>query len=208
MTEVFFSENGALSDKDVLRCADIIKNGGTVAFPTETVYGIGANGLDEMAVEGLYKAKNRPPVKPISLCVADLESAQQVAVFDNRAKKLFTLFMPGPLTLVLPKRSVVPDVVTAGLDSVGIRVPLHPVALSLARKCGVPIALTSANLSGEVSPKDGDTVVKTLCGKADAIINGGRCEVGVESTIVSLVGEIKLLRQGAIPYETILEALK
>lgn len=208
MTELFNTHDILFSDGAALaRCAELLRSGGAVVFPTETVYGVAANGLDKNAVEKLYIAKNRPPVKPISLCVPNLEAARDVAVFDERAVKLFKAFMPGPLTLVLPKRDGVPDIVTARLDSVGIRVPADPIAAAVSTACGVPLALTSANLSGEPSPKDGAGVIKSMFGRVDAIIDGGSCTVGIESTIVSLTDGVKLLRAGAIDFAEVLQAL-
>lgn len=208
VTKIYKVDGDDILNRALLDCAAILKNGGTVALPTETVYGLAANGLDDEAVGKLYLAKNRPPIKPISLAVADLAMAERVAVFDDRARLLFNSFLPGPLTLVLPKKNTVPDIVSAGLDSVGIRVPDHPIALGVVRACGLPLALTSANLSGCPSVTEGGEVVKTLSGRVDAIIDGGPCRVGTESTIISLVGQPKLLRRGAIPFEKIMEALK
>ncbi|MBQ7048975.1 MAG: threonylcarbamoyl-AMP synthase [Clostridia bacterium] len=199
---------GFVDDVALEACARFIKDGGLVAFPTETVYGLGCNGFDEAAVESLYEAKNRPLVKPISLCVHDLSVAESVAVFDDRARALFKAFMPGPLTVVLPKRPCVPDIVTAGLDSVGIRVPSNPIALKLSKLSGVPIALPSANLSGQGALTDGNEVVSVFDGKIDAVINAGRTEKGMESTIVSLVGEPRIIRCGAISDEALEPYLK
>ena len=206
-TYVYDFKNGIQDDAALRHCAELIKNGGLVAFPTETVYGLGCNGFDEAAVKKLYEAKMRPPVKPISLCVPSLALAEEVAVFSDVARRLFFAFMPGPLTLVLPKRPCVPDMVTAGLESVGIRVPSNPIALKLAELCGVPIALPSANLSGQGSLTDGETVFSALEGRVDAVIDGGNTEVGLESTILSLVDEPKIIRQGALPPDLIKDYL-
>lgn len=185
------------------KSADIIKQGGIVALPTETVYGLAANAFDVSAVEKLYTAKNRPPLKPISLCVGSLEQAEQVAVFDEKARGLFGAFMPGPITIVLPKKSCVPDIVTAGGDTVGIRVPDHKLVSLVTALCGVPLALTSANLSGMPSPKSGSEVTETLSGRVDVIIDGGVVDIGTESTIVSLSPTPRVLREGAIPKEAL-----
>lgn len=202
-TKIYKMDGNAPDYSAVLNCAEVIKNGGIVALPTETVYGLAANAFDVSAVERLYSAKNRPPLKPISLCVGTLEQAEAVAVFDDRARRLFSAFMPGPLTIVLPKRDNVPDIVTAGGDTVGIRVPANETVSLLTKLCGVPLALTSANLSGEPSPKSGGEVIESLSGRADAIIDGGLVEIGTESTLISLVGEPLILREGAIPKETV-----
>lgn len=188
-------------------CAEIIKKGGTVAFPTETVYGLGADAFNTEAVEKIYAAKNRPPVKPLSVCVCDLKMAETVAYFNDAARILFEKFLPGPLTIILPKRDCVPDIVTAGLNTVGVRVPSNDVALGLVRLSGTPIALPSANLSGQGSLSNGREVIKALYGRVDAVIDGGDTEVGAESTIISLVGEPKILRVGAIPPEKILSCI-
>ncbi len=189
--------------EDITACAKLIKKGGTLALPTETVYGLAANAFDEKAVESLYEAKNRPPYKPISLCVSDLEQAEQVAFFDDRARELFRAFMPGPLTIVLPKKSCVPDIVTAGGNTVGIRVPAHNIVSLISRQCALPLALTSANLSGMPSPKRGEEVISTLSGRVNAIIDGGTVDIGTESTIVSLADKPCILREGAISAETL-----
>ncbi len=202
-TQIFNFANSAADYNSIAICADIIKNGGLVAFPTETVYGLGCNALDVSAVDRLYKAKDRPPVKPISLCVSTLAAAEEIARFTPLARELFAAFMPGPLTLVLPKQSCVPDIVTAGLDSVGVRVPSNRVAQKLAELCGVPIALPSANISGMGALTDGAAVIDALYGRVDAIINCGSTSVGIESTILSLVDKPKIIRHGALEYEVL-----
>lgn len=197
-TRVFRTDGDAPDDAVISQCAAILKRGGIVAFPTETVYGLGADALNAAAVEKLYAAKNRPPVKPLSLCVADLETAESVAVFNDAAKRLFAAFLPGPLTIVLPKRRCVPDIVTAGLGTVGIRVPSNKTALALLASCGFPIALPSANLSGQGALTSGRAVAEALRGRADAVIDAGETSLGVESTVVSLVGEPAILRRGVV----------
>lgn len=207
-TRIYKTSGESPSFADVSACAEMIKQGGTVALPTETVYGLAANAFDVSAVEKLYTAKNRPPIKPISLCVESLEQAEKVAVFDETARVLFTAFMPGPLTMILPKKSCVPDIVTAGGDTVGIRVPANAVVSMLTRLCGVPLALTSANLSGMPSPKSGEEVIQNLSGRVDAIIDGGRVEIGTESTIVSLIPKPCILREGAVSKEILSKYLE
>lgn len=207
-TKIYKFDGNAPDYSAVFHSAEVIKNGGIVALPTETVYGLAANAFDITAVEKLYVAKNRPPIKPISLCVGNLEQAEEVAVFDKRARALFRAFMPGPLTIVLPKRDNVPDIVTAGGDTVGIRVPANETVSLLTKLCGVPLALTSANLSGAPSPKSGDEVIESLSGRADVIIDGGRVEIGTVSTLISLVGTPTVLRKGAISVETLARYLE
>ena len=202
-TKIYKMDVNTPCQEDISACAELIKNGGTLALATETVYGLAVNAFDEKAVELLYEAKNRPPYKPISLCVRDLKQAEQVAVFDDRARALFAAFMPGPLTIVLPKKNCVPDIVTAGGNTVGIRVPAHNIVSLITKLCAVPLALTSANLSGMPSPKNGEEVIKTLAGRVNAIIDSGAVDIGIESTIVSLVDSPCVLREGAISAETL-----
>ncbi len=159
-------------------------------------------------MEAIYNAKNRPPVKALSVCVYSLEQAEEIAYFDEKARKLFCAFMPGPLTLVLKKKSCVPDIVSAGLDTVGIRVPSNTVARELLKLCALPLALPSANLSGCPSLSEGKEVTKVLNGRVDAIIDAGTTDMGKESTIVSLVGTPKILRHGAISEEALADFLK
>ncbi|MCH5184212.1 MAG: threonylcarbamoyl-AMP synthase [Oscillospiraceae bacterium] len=184
--------------------AEVLRKGGLVVFPTETVYGIGCNAMDPQAVSRLYRAKNRPAEKPLLLHLYSMEQAEQAAVLDDRARKLLRVFTPGPLSVVLPKRPCVPYEVTSGGETVGLRFPSHPLFLALAREAGVPIAATSANFSGSVSAKDGKAAAEALSEVADVVLDGGRSAYAMESTVVSLVGEQpKLLRQGAIPWERV-----
>lgn len=190
---------------DAIReAAELLRNGGLVVFPTETVYGIGCNAMDKHAVKRLYSAKNRPAEKPLLLHICSMEQAEQAAVLDDRARALLRAFTPGPLSVVLPKRPCVPYEVTSGGETVGLRFPAHPLFSALAREAGVPIAATSANFSGSVSAKDGKAAAEALSEVADLVLDGGRSAYAMESTVISLVGERpKLLRQGAIPWEKI-----
>lgn len=207
-TKLFITDKNTPSIGVLAECVDILKKGGIVAFPTETVYGLGGNAFSEAAVESIYVAKNRPPVKALSVCVYGLKQAEQIAHFDDKARALFNAFLPGPLTLVLKKKSCVPDIVSAGLDTVGIRVPSNTVARELLRLCGLPLALPSANLSGCPSLTSGKDVAAALTGRVDAVIDAGETEMGKESTIISLVGAPKILRQGAISSEALADYLK
>jgi L-threonylcarbamoyladenylate synthase len=175
--------------------------GGLVAFPTETVYGLGADAANGEAVARLYAAKGRPQFNPLIAHVADFASAAQLAEFDVAARKLALTFWPGPLTLVLPKspRCDVSDLALAGLDSVALRVPSHPVARDLLAAFGKAIVAPSANRSGHVSPTSAAHVLADLSGQIDMIVDGGACAVGVESTIVSCLGSPALLRPGGLP---------
>lgn len=190
----------------IKECAELIKKGEIVAFPTETVYGLGANALDENAVRKIFVAKNRPSDNPFIVHVNSIEDAEKVAFVTEDAKKIFEKFSPGPITVVLKKKPIVPDCVTAGLDTVGIRMPSHKLAQEFLRECGVPIAAPSANVSKKVSPTEAQFVYDDLNGKIPAIIDGGRCDVGIESTVVSLAGDRPIiLRPGAITKEMLEE---
>jgi len=180
-----------------------------VAFPTETVYGLGANGLDAEAVEGIFIAKGRPRRNPLILHVATtLQARRLAAVWPDVAERLAGRFWPGPLTLILPRAPVVPDAVTAGLSSIALRMPSHPVALALIDRSGVPIAAPSANLSGSPSPTLAAHVLADLDGKIDIILDGGPTNVGVESTILDLTGERPvLLRPGGVTLEELEQVL-
>lgn len=186
----------------------VIRNGGLVAFPTETVYGLGANGLDGAAVERIFEAKGRPRDNPLILHVAKKSDARKLwRSVPDAARVLMDTFWPGPLTLICPRSDAVPDEVTAGLDTVAVRMPDHKCALALIREAGVPIAAPSANLSGRPSPTTAEHVKQDLWGRVDVILDGGPCRVGLESTVVSLVGGVPaILRPGGITRE-MLEAV-
>ncbi|SHE58467.1 L-threonylcarbamoyladenylate synthase [Caldanaerobius fijiensis DSM 17918] len=195
---------------DVLReAAKYILNGGIVAFPTETVYGLGANALNPLAVRKIFEAKGRPQDNPLIVHISDIEDVYKYAqkVPDN-ARTLMDKFWPGPMTLVFKKKNIIPDVITAGLDSVGIRIPSHPVARAFIKECGVPIAAPSANISGKPSPTKAEHVLEDLNGKIDAIIDGGSCDVGVESTVIDVTQSVPMiLRPGGITSEQIRDAI-
>lgn len=192
-----------LNEEQINTAADIIKKGGLVAMPTETVYGLAANALDYRAVEKIYTAKGRPSDNPLIVHVAEVEDIYPlVTSFPEKAKKLIDAFSPGPLTIVLPKSDIIPKEISGGLDTVAIRFPSHPIARKLIKKAGVPLAAPSANLSGSPSPTTAQHVIKDLNGRIDAIIDGGACSVGVESTVITLVPEVPvLLRPGGITHE-------
>ncbi len=189
--------------------SSIIKNGGLVAFQTETVYGIGANALDPNAVKKIFKAKGRPQDNPVIVHVCNMTQLNTVAVdIPECVNTLKDVFWPGPLTLVLKKSNLVPDEITAGLQSVAVRIPQSEVALSLIEKSGVPIAAPSANISGKPSPTTLEHVISDMTGRVDAIIEGGSCEVGIESTVLDLTNEKPvILRLGKITREDIEKAL-
>ena len=188
-------------EKKALRAAaEILQRGGLVAFPTETVYGLGANALDPDAVRGIFKVKRRPADNPLIVHVTGLEQAG--ALVENmppEAVRLAQQFWPGPLTLVLPKKKVVPEIITAGLSSVAVRVPAHPLAIKLIRAAGFPLAAPSANLSGRPSPTTAAHVLEDLAGCIEAVLDGGPCTIGLESTVLSLLSSPPvLLRPGGI----------
>ena len=174
--------------------------GGLVAFPTETVYGLGADARHGEAIARLYAAKGRPAFNPLIAHVADAATARRIAYFDDDAARLAAAFWPGPLTLVLPKRPDcgVADLALAGLDSVALRVPAHPVAHDLLNAFGGPVVAPSANRSGHVSPTSAAHVMADLRGRIDMVLDGGACAVGVESTIVACLSEPTLLRPGGL----------
>src|SRR5947199_7036025 len=189
--------------------ARVLRDGGLVAFPTETVYGLGADATNGEAVARLYAAKGRPRFNPLIAHVGDLQAALRLARFSEDAMLLAGIFWPGPLTLVLPKADgcVVAELATAGLDSIGVRVPDHPIAHDLLAAFGKPIVAPSANQSGHVSPTTAQHVLADVGGRIDLIIDGGATSVGVESTIVSCLGVPTLLRPGGLPREMIESAL-
>jgi L-threonylcarbamoyladenylate synthase len=178
----------------------LIRAGELVAFPTETVYGLGANALDPAAIEKIYAAKGRPPSSPLIVHVSSIEMARGlVRDWPERAEKLARKFWPGPLTLVLPKQPHVPDRLTAALDTVGVRMPAHPIAQALIREAGVPIAAPSANRFTELSPTTAQHVRDGLGDRLAMVLDGGRTTVGIESTVLSIVGpDAILLRPGMV----------
>jgi L-threonylcarbamoyladenylate synthase len=186
-----------------------LKQGGLVAFPTETVYGLGADATNASAIARLYEAKGRPLFNPLIATVGDIEAAMSIARFDATATRLAEAFWPGPLTLVLPKQEDCPvaDLATAGLDTLAVRVPAHPVARAILRAFAGPMVAPSANLSGHVSPTTAAHVQSDLSGRIDLIIDGGAVTVGVESTIVGCFDTPMLLRPGGLPREAIERAL-
>jgi L-threonylcarbamoyladenylate synthase len=185
--------------------AELIRAGELVAFPTETVYGLGANALDPAAIEKIYAAKGRPPSSPLIVHVSSIEMARSlVREWPERAEQLARIFWPGPLTLVLPKKPHVPDRLTAGLDTVGVRMPAHPIAQELIREAGVPIAAPSANRFTELSPTSAQHVRDGLGSGVSMVLDGGPSKVGIESTVLSLAGPVAvLLRPGMVTQQEI-----
>ena len=197
-----------LPEQDLTYAVESIQNGGLVAFPTETVYGLGANALDPVAVAGIFELKQRPRFDPLIVHVADAgQLTELVAVVPPKAEELIHRFWPGPLSLVLKKSARIPDIVTAGLKSVAIRCPRHEVAQALIRAAGVPIAAPSANRFGMVSPTTAAHVVEQFGERLPCVIDGGSCQVGIESTVIA-IGEADevapvILRPGGVTAEEI-----
>jgi L-threonylcarbamoyladenylate synthase len=193
---------GEATTREVAR---VLAGGGLVAFPTETVYGLGADATNATAVAGIYQAKGRPMFNPLISHVGDLDQARRIGVFDAQAAALATAFWPGPLTLVVPKTKDCPvaELATAGLETIAIRVPAHPIAREILNAFGRPVVAPSANLSGHVSPTTAAHVESDLSGRIDLIVDGGPVNVGVESTIVGCFEEPVLLRPGGLPREEI-----
>ena len=182
----------------------LLQKGQVVAFPTETVYGLGASALNADAVRAIFDAKDRPADNPLIVHVAERKQLDGLCAVTDTARKLMDAFWPGPVTMLLMKTSAIPDVTTAGLPSVAVRCPRHPVALSLLRECGLPIAAPSANRSGRPSPTSAAHVYEDMRGRIPLILDGGPCQVGVESTVVDLTGDVPcVLRPGAVTAEEI-----
>ncbi|HWR25822.1 MAG TPA: L-threonylcarbamoyladenylate synthase [Methanosarcina sp.] len=185
--------------------AAIIRNGGTVAFPTETVYGLGANGMNPEAVRKIFEAKKRPSGNPLSLLVHSKEDLKKIAKnVPENALKLMDVFWPGPLTIVLEKKDSVPDITSGNLQSIGVRMPDHKIPLELIKRAGTPLAAPSANLSGKPSPTLAAHVISDLTGRIDAIIDGGKAAIGLESTVIDMTVEPPIvLRPGAVGIEAL-----
>jgi len=196
-------------DSKIEIAADIINKGGLVAFPTETVYGLGANALDASAVEKIYIVKQRPKNDPLIVHIADKEDIHKIGVdISNKTIKLINKFWPGPLTVLVKKSKNIPGIVSAGLESVAVRFPSNRIARVLIEKSGVPIAAPSANLFGRPSPTDSKHVLEDLNDKIDVILDGGQTEIGLESTIIDCTSEIPtVLRPGGITVEQIENAI-
>jgi L-threonylcarbamoyladenylate synthase len=191
--------------KDILKAAQLLGQGKLVAIPTETVYGLASNALDTTAVAGIFRAKNRPTFDPLIIHTYSIEKAKEyVREFPSDLEKLAKAYWPGPLTILLPKKNVIPDLVTSGLDKVAIRIPNHSLTLELLQQINFPLAAPSANPFGYVSPTKPEHVNKQLGNEVDYILDGGPCEVGIESTIVGMEnGKICVYRLGGLTIEQI-----
>lgn len=197
----------SIKDEALTKAADFIKNGGLVAFPTETVYGLGGDGLNSEAASKIYKAKGRPSDNPLILHINDQKMLHKIVNdVNSMAKKIMTAFCPGPITLILPKSDIVPSSVTGGLDTVAVRMPDNDIARELIRLSNTPIAAPSANISGRPSPTTAQAVYNDLHDRIDMILDGGACHFGVESTIVDCTEDVPIiLRPGAITKEMLEE---
>lgn len=205
ITEVVVVDIHHPAPRTIRRAADVLRAGGLVVFPTETVYGLGANALDAEAVQGIFIAKDRPAYDPLIVHVVTVEDLERlVRDVPQVARRLIERFWPGPLTLVLIRSSVVPDAVTAGGDTVAVRAPSHPVARALIRAAGVPVAAPSANRFGQLSPTRAEDVLADLEGRIDLLLAAGPTPVGVESTVLSLVTPVPtILRPGGVSREAL-----
>jgi L-threonylcarbamoyladenylate synthase len=195
------------TDEAIEYAASLLKEGELVAFPTETVYGLGANALNDKAVLSIFKAKERPADNPLIVHITEREDLFPLCHPNEKALKLMDAFWPGPLTLLMKKTAAVPNVTTAGLDTVAIRMPSHPVARAPIKACGCPVAAPSANRSGRPSPTKAAHVMEDMAGRIPLILDGGPCDVGLESTVVDMTGEIPLvLRPGGVTPEMLFQA--
>lgn len=208
-TEVLAIKDIKKQSDDIARAGKILRGGGLVAFPTETVYGLGADGLDAEACAKIYEAKGRPSDNPLILHVADRAMVDEIArEIPDIAEKLLAAFCPGPITLIFERKDIVPDRITGGLSTVGVRMPENEVARAMIRAAGVPIAAPSANISGRPSPTTAASVYRDMQGRIPLILDGGPCRFGVESTIVDCTGPVAtILRPGAITREMLTEVL-
>ncbi len=192
----------------ISECAAILKNGGIAVFPTETVYGVGANVFDSKGIDRLYEAKCRPREKALLCHLVSVAQAEEIGYIDDTARALIKAFTPGPLTVIVKKKPCIGDNVTSGMDTVGLRFPSNNVFLELGNKCGFPVAATSANISGDISPVDAKAAIASLGDRVDIILDSGLTPVGVPSTIISLAGNRpQILRNGAVTEEMIKEVI-
>lgn len=195
--------------EELKKQAELLKEGKTVIFPTETVYGLGANALDENAVKKIYEAKGRPSDNPLIVHIYDRKEVRYLAKdINNKAEIVMDKFWPGPITIILNKKDIVPNTTSGGLDTVAIRMPSHKIARELIKQSGLPIAAPSANISGRPSPTKGNHVKEEMDGRVSGIVLGGNCDFGLESTVLDLTGEIPMiLRPGSITKEDLEEVL-
>ena len=208
--EEYIDLKNNIDNNKLKEVAQIIKKGGIVIFPTETVYGIGANGLDEKAIKKLYDIKQRPTNKPISLLVANIEMINEIAKdITDIEYKIMEAFFPGPLTIILNKKDKVPNIVSANQNTIGVRMPSEIIARKIIEYANVPIATPSANISGKPSGTNVETIMKDFKGKIDCVVDSGDSKIGVASTIVKVInGKVHILREGSITKEQIEKAIQ
>ena len=204
-TQIITIRDPLRQSAELLAAADVLRRGGLVVFPTETVYGLGGDATNAASSRNIYEAKGRPSDNPLIIHIASPDDADRYAVTCPCYARLAKAFMPGPLTVILPRREIIPTETTGGLDTVAVRCPSHPVAHALIEACGVAIAAPSANRSGKPSPTCASDVIDDMMGRVDVIIDGGESEIGLESTIVKIEDEdtVTLLRPGAITYDAL-----
>ena len=208
-TEIVKIDAANIDKNAIEKAAEIIKNDGLVAFPTETVYGLGANALDAEASRKIYEAKGRPSDNPLIAHIASLDTLSDIVEeVSDVANKLIEKFWPGPMTLIFKKKTIVPDSTTGGLDTLAVRFPSNEIAKELIEKSGVPIAAPSANTSGKPSPTKGEHVIEDLDGRVDMIIDGGEVGLGLESTIIDVTGKPTILRPGFITQEMLEQVIE
>lgn len=184
-------------EKDKIKTAvNVLKRGGTVVYPTDTVYGIGANIFDAKAVQKVYQVKERSPLKPISACVSKIENIHKIAYMDENTEKMIEKILPGPFTVILKKKKSVPSILTSGREKIGVRIPDSKVCMELSNT--FPITTTSANISGEKIPESLDGILKQLDGGVDLILDAGVCKHGIHSTVIDMTDSPKIVRKGAI----------
>ena len=205
MTTLYLSN----SQQDILEAAQILRSGGIVAIPTETVYGLAGNALRGSCVKKIFEAKGRPSDNPLIVHISDISQwAPLVKAIPESALALAEKFWPGPLTIILPKSDIIPDEICGGLDTVAVRMPSDETARAIIDECSFPLAAPSANTSGKPSPTSADHVAADLDGRIDAVVNGGECSVGIESTVITLATDVpRLLRPGGITPEMLTEVL-
>jgi L-threonylcarbamoyladenylate synthase len=192
------------SDENLQNAANIIKNSGIIAFPTETVYGIGADIFNQIAVKNIFQIKNRPHNKPLSAHISDINMVNMLSdIIPDIFYELAHIFLPGPLTLIIKAKDNIPNIVNNSTNSIAIRFPDNVLCKNFINTCGVPLAATSANISGNNSAINPNQVLNELDGKIDAIIDGGECDLKIESTIINLIGTPNIIRVGAIPIDEI-----
>ncbi|HAE42127.1 MAG TPA: threonylcarbamoyl-AMP synthase [Clostridiales bacterium] len=209
MTRIVKIDKDNIDEEVIQEMSQIIRRNGTVVFPTETVYGLGANALSDEAVAKIFAAKGRPSDNPLIVHVSNMAQLDTIVeVIPETAKILIDKFWPGPLTLLFKKKRVISDMITGGLDTVAVRMPSSKIALKLIEACDLPVAAPSANISGKPSPTSAEHVIKDLKGRVDAIIDGGDCEFGLESTVIDVLNETPMiLRPGSITLEEIAKTI-